>query len=425
MKKLMFKVGTKKESSLTSLLKEVTQISCRINIDLENNLVTVENVNDAMIDSVVDLIDNHYTVLSINVDNTSPETDDVSKECVVAQQPKVLGPQTADDLIIKKVHFKSEYVEEAINKLLKTAYWAMFKEGVSETKISDYIYTTMSELSMRCSTKNSIIFNVGDVVDCYYGIHLFGEINGFHVPSIVCHISNNGMAYVVPVTGSNISSPFTLGFNIPEDVIYEDNTEARSIALLDKGRYVCTKRFNSVIGKTSPSFLEKLLKLIPLTFDFTACLSSASISAKKDVCDVSKNVPDVVESAVTIASEVEKKLGKEEAAMLEVIGFALDKLDPSKPFKEQLDSFLADIDLEATELIKQVFFIACNVEKITYRYIINELEHDFCFSKGKNNSTKMVKETFKCWLEKHPDLAVQYPKISIMPMLKLFAKKFA
>ena len=225
-----------------------------------------------------------------------------------------------------------------------------------------------------------------------------------------------------------------------EDVIYKDNTETRSTALLDKGRYVCTKRFNSVIGKTSPSFLEKLLRLIPLTFDFTDCLSSNSISTEKDACNVSvsENPSDTVESAVTvvpevtitsedntITSEVEQKLGKEESAMLEVIGFALDKLDHSKPFKEQLDSFLADIDLEATELIKQVFFIACNVEKITYGYIINELEHDFCFSKGKNNSTKIVKETFKCWLEKHPDLAGQYPKISIMPMLKLFAKKFA
>ena len=49
----------------------------------------------------------------------------------------------------------------------------------------------------------------------------------------------------------------------------------------------------------------------------------------------------------------------------------------------------------------------------------------FVFQKEKNKSTKIVKETFKCWLEKHPDLAGQYPKISIMPMLKLFAKKFA
>ena len=436
MKKLMFKVDTKKESSLTSLLKEINQISCRIQLDLKNGLVIVENVNDTIIDSVVDLIDNYYTVLSINVDNTSSsETDDVSKECVVAQQPKVLDPQTPDDLIINKVRFKNEYVEEAVNKLLKTAYWAMFKEGVSETKIRDYIYTTMTEISMRYSTKDSISFNVGDIVDCYYGIHLCGEINGFHIPSIICHISNNGMAYVVPITGSNISSPFTLCFNIPEDVIYEDNTEARNIALLNKGRYVCTKRFNSIIGKTSPSFLEKLLKLLPLTFDFTDCLSSNSISAEKDVCDVSENVPDTVESAVTVvpevavasevsvASEIKKKLGKEETAMLEVIGFALDKLDSSKPIKEQLDPFLADIDMPATDVIKQAFFLACTVEKITYGHIINKLDHEFVFSKRKNNPAKVIKETFKGWLEKHPALAEQHPKISIMPMLKLFAKK--
>ena len=114
MKKIIFKVNTKKESSLTSLLKDLNRISCRINIDLENNLVTVENVNDAMIDSVVDLIDNHYTVLSINIDNASTETD--------------------DDLIIKKVHFENKCVEEAVNKLLKTSYWAMSNANASETK---------------------------------------------------------------------------------------------------------------------------------------------------------------------------------------------------------------------------------------------------------------------------------------------------
>ena len=436
MKKLMFKIDTKKESSLTSLLKEVSQFSCRIQLGLENNIVTVENVNDTMIDSVVDLIDNHYTVLSIDINNTSSETvEESSKGIVVAKQPQIFEPQTPDDLIINKIHFENKYIEETVNELLKTTYWAMFKEGVSETKIGDYIYTTMSEISMRYSTKDSISFNVGDVVDCYYGIHLWGEINGFHVPSIVCHISNNGMPYVVPITGSNISSPFTLGFNIPEDVIYEDKTEARNIALLDKGKYVCKKRFNSIIGKTSHTFFEKLLKLLPLTFDFTGCLPSGSISAEKDVCNVSENAPDTVESVVTVvpevtttsevtvASKVEQKLGKEEAAMLEVIGFALDKLDSSKPFNEQLVSFLADIDMPATDIIKQTFTIACDIDKITYGYIIKELDVHFYYLKRKRFGI-VLKETFKTWLEKYPVLQETCPRISLMPMLKLFAKKF-
>ena len=289
MKKLMFKVGTKKEDSLTSLLKDITQISCRINIGFENSLVTVENIDDAMIDFVVDLIDNHYTILSIDIDNTSSEIVKESKEI-----------------------FENEHVEELINKLSQTAYWAMSKAEASETKICDYIYTTMSEISMRYLTKNSVSFNVGDIVDCCYGVHLWGEINGYHVPAIVCNISNSGMAYVVPITGSNYSSPFTLRFNIPEDVTYEAETEKRSLVLLDKAKYVCRKRINSVIGKTSHTFFEKMLKLIPLTFDFTDCLPS---SAEKDVCNVSvsENAPDAVESAVTvvpevtIASEVEKK----------------------------------------------------------------------------------------------------------------------
>lgn len=82
--------------------------------------------------------------------------------------------------------------------------------------------------------------------------------------------------------------------------------------------------------------------------------------------------------------------------------------------------------MQATEANKACFFLACNIEKITYGYIIKELDPEYCFSKrkSKNNPAKIIKETFRGWLEKYPDLAEQYPKISIMPMLKLFAKKF-
>ena len=61
MKKLIIKVASKSStdnSTVVSLIKEVNRISCRIFVDIENGLVTVEDVDNSMIDNVMELVDN-------------------------------------------------------------------------------------------------------------------------------------------------------------------------------------------------------------------------------------------------------------------------------------------------------------------------------------------------------------------------------
>ena len=123
MKKITFKVSTQKDCSIVSLIKEVNKICCRIYIDLKNGYVTVENVNDTMIDSIIELVDNYYTILGVEIDNTFEEintpatvesdndiTNNIVKEVsnettevVVEKQPTFVGPQSEDDLIIKNL----------------------------------------------------------------------------------------------------------------------------------------------------------------------------------------------------------------------------------------------------------------------------------------------------------------------------------
>ena len=131
MKKITFKVSSPKDYSVQSLIKEVNKISCRIYIDLENGFIAVEEVNDTTIDSVIELINNYYAILSIEIDNTfdrdigkqiesviAENSADTIKDIGVSKQPKVLDPQTEDDLIIKKVEFDNECVENRINHFL-------------------------------------------------------------------------------------------------------------------------------------------------------------------------------------------------------------------------------------------------------------------------------------------------------------------
>ena len=415
MKKIIFKVSTEKNSSIASLIKEVNKISCRLCIDLENGFVEVENVNDTMIDSVIELINNYYTILGIEINNTFEE----NAEEITEKEPTILEPQSKDDLIIKKVEFENEYVENRINSFLKTAYWAMYSKHATEKEIGDYILTCMSEISMKYSSNPLIEFSIGDIVDVNYGSHLPGEIIGGHVTAIVCNILNENMAYVVPITQlkSTINSPSYLSINLSKDTLYNIEHYKGNTILLDKGKYVRIERFNCVVGKVKSEFFSKVLHQLASTFDFTNCLTQIN----KD--DINLSTEDPINKSTERFSV--KKIGGEEAALLELIGFAFDKLDSSKTVEEQIESFLTDIGMTTTEkMVTQSFIIACDIKKINYENIILRLHEEF--PKEKEEIIKNVlKETFKNWLEKYPTLSERCPKISLMAILKVFAKRFA
>lgn len=448
MKKLTFKVSAPKEGSIIALIKEVNKFACRIQLDVENGLVTVENVSDTMIDTVIELIDNYYTLLGVDIDN-SVESDAVEPIVETAAQSfaepetipepevakKTIGPQSEDDLIIEKVEYKNEYVEQLLNKLIKTAYWAMYKKNVSEREIGDFIWTSINEISMRYNGKDSIEFSVGDVIDCNYGTHLSGEINGIHVSAIVCNISSTGMAYLVPITKTqeNLNSHSYLTITTPDDIIYDTRDYVGGTALLDKGKYVRPERFHEVIGKTSTAFFTKVLNQLAITFDFTDTNSdfepASAETTKQTVESDSETMPTekVLESTTTKVETkpANKKVSGVEAALLETVGTAFDKLDSSKSVEEQLDSFLTDIGMPKSEkILKQSFVIACDIQKtITYEIIIHEL-HKMYPNVNNDIIKASLKDNFKKWLKNYPDLAKKCPKISLMVLLKAFAKRF-
>ena len=491
MKKITFKVSSNKDSSVVSLIKEVNKISCRIFIDIENGFVAVENVNDSMIEDVIELVDNYYTILNVDIDNTfevvteesampvateavaevveepkMAETDDV----VAEKQSKVLEPQSEDDLIIKKVEFENEYVENRINSFLKTAYWALYNRRATEKDIGNFILTCMSEISMRYSPKPIIEFAIGDIVDVNYGSHLPGEIQGGHVSAIVCNILNKDMAYVVPLTKvrTDITSQSYLFMDTPHDATYDNEFYKGGTVLIDKGKYVRTERFNSVIGKTAPEFFKKLLYQLATTFDFTESLTETVeenmpilkeeiinevIDSSAETVEVADKLTEtsvktdaaaneVIEASIEtkeVADEVVKtpvkkvrrsktaapKIGGEESALLKVIGFAFDKLDSSQKVEEQIKPFLTDIGMPTTEkMVTNAFIVACDIKKINYENVILELRKKF--PKVKEEIIKRIlKDSFKNWLCKYPTLVEACPKISLMAVLKVFAKRLA
>lgn len=457
MKKLTFKVSSPKNCSVVSLIKEVNKISCRIYLDLENNFVAIENVNDTMIDTIIELVNNYYTILGVDIDNIFEEqvvepditVMESAEETVEAEtdetapkkQQTILEPQSEDDLIIKKVEFENEHVENRINAFLKTAYWALYNRSATEKEIDEYILTCMAEISMRYSSKPIIEFSLGDIVDVNYGAHLPGEITGGHVHSIVCHILDNNLAYVLPISKqkTNIITQSSLPINTPDHATYYNEYYKGGTVLLDKGRYVRIERFNSVIGKTTSDYFEILLYQLASAFDFTDCLVEEVEEPFEEPSLMDEPADEVVEAYTTEeetsdpieeqsktsdAKSPAKKTGGEESALLECIGIFLDKLDKSKSVAKQVESFMSEIGMSADELVAQSFVIACDIKKINYENVILEL-HKLDPNTKEDIIKANLKKSFKSWLEQYPTLAEKCPKLSLMSVLKVFAKRFS
>lgn len=444
MKKITFKVNSPKENFLVSMMKEISKISCRFSLNFANGFVVVENVEDSMIDSIVDLLNNNYTIEEVHINNTNepfvanPVCENVQGQISsqIEEQPREestsgFNDKTECDVPSEQVESQSENINNAINILLRNVNWYLEMEKATERDILNHIYTCVREMDMRFTPKRNVQFSVGDIVEVYYGSHLSGEVNGNHVHGIVCDIPNEFMAYVVPIiknSESEVNAKSYLKCTIPNDLVYTEEADYESIAILEKGKPIRTERFNKVIGRATPEFLKKLLyQLKDSTFDFTHNLNNESEDNTEVEAVITEQVNQVPKKRGRVAKEnsSDTNLKKEETALLEVIGSALDKLDNSKSATEQVEEFMNQIGMDTTtKLVTQSFIVACDIKRINYENVILEL----C-KLNPNIRDEIIKaslkENFKKWLEKYPKLAEKCPRISLMSVLKVFAKRLS
>ena len=75
-------------------------------------------------------------------------------------------------------------------------------------------------------------------------------------------------------------------------------------------------------------------------------------------------------------------------------------------------------------LIKQAFVVACKIKKVNYESILIELRKQNP-SQKENEIKQALKDAFKTWISNnYPTIIEQFPKISIMSLLKFFSKNF-
>lgn len=114
-----------------------------------------------------------------------------------------------------------------------------------------------------------------------------------------------------------------------------------------------------------------------------------------------------------------------ESYLTSIIADALDALNKSEPLESQIDDFLDAVGLDKSEiLLREALIASCNVQKVGYESILIKLHNEF----PKLNEDKIkatLTSEFKKWLSKHPEVKEKYPKMSIMTLLKVVAKKMA
>ncbi|MBR6689262.1 MAG: hypothetical protein IKL68_04530 [Clostridia bacterium] len=492
MNRLTFKVNGPKDGNISPLLKAVTKIRCRIYLDVENGFVTVENVHDELIDSVIDLINEYYVLLGVEVDNLVEDEEvfeektceeeavqepseervvvsvtEFSEECpegrdVPAEEyqsevaddtvivsveefppaPKEVGPQSEDDLIIKKIEFQNPAIEAAMNKLLRTAYWAMYKQCSSEKEIVNHIWTAIREMSLKFTDPNIIEFSIGDVVDCYFGTHLPREINGSHVLGIVLDITADKMVYVVPITKAleDIDAKVYITFHRDIDVDYYYEQYYGGTALLDKGRYLRAERLQSVVGKAKPNFLYNLVTLLPKARDYSANFEHLfediddsepemiftddseedTTTSVDEVAGASSESTPKAASSEVVSSTLPKGQTAEDV-LLTVVGDALKDIEVGGSILANTRNFLTAIGLPTDNpIINEAFLASTSIKRITYENIIAEVMKTN--SELTEDTVKDgLKEVFRSWVASNATLA-PYNRLAITSLLKLFAK---
>lgn len=450
---LTLKATLKENANMSKLVKQMCSLKCRIKVDSENGNISIVEMDDNSIESVIDSISEAFNITGVDIVPT-----------VVIPEPEK-PVVTEDSIEFEKVEFRDADVEEQVNKLMRVMYWAMYFAKAKSRDICQYLMTTSDEISMKYNSKEPVKCEVGDIVDCNYGSHLKKEISGGHVHSIICDIDENGMLYVVPITKDKLygEPEIYLPFSRDVDVTYSDSKFMGGTVLLKMGRYINNLRVRYVVGHVLPDFFNSLLKSLPSTVDFScnvdifnnskdklteqmgdvqnddSMLSFEEIGEQENETIIEGSGENVVENHIEdVSGEDINQISTEESKikardkkvsaedyLTEIVSDALNTLNKSKSVEEQIDGFLDAIGFSKNEkIVRHSFISACVVKKIRYESIIIELHNTF-----PKLSEEIIKTTlndeFKKWLAIHPEVKENYPKISIMVLLKIFAKKMA
>ena len=253
-----FKISVKEltEKEAISICEIIGKVSYRIDFDIENNLITVFDANDVEMETFINATYKVCQLQKISVfDNeTVVEKEDTSKII------EMLENEVSEDVL------------QQAKYLFENILWSKNTFNLPDSEVKKVFLSMSSEITRMYNVDRYSQYAIGDVVDCAFGYHIRGEISGGHVLAIVCDVLDNGLIWVVPVSKQVITSESKeyLSMWNCEDVIYKSNfTYSSGTVLLRKGCCIHKWRINDVVGYTTDSFFERVIKALPQNYDFS------------------------------------------------------------------------------------------------------------------------------------------------------------
>ena len=449
MKNIICEGNVLENVSMKIFVQELHAISDRISLKCDKKgIVVFENVEEININDIVTLAYKFCDVASVKIESAEKS----SKEII----PGV------------SVNFANPYVERCFNKLLRTAYAAIYKMNISEEWVGRYIATTTSNIYYSYLEPKVVRVSVGDIVECDFGYTIPGETNGTRITAIVCNVSHNQkMIYVVPLVrikkGKDIRATSYVVCKVNKDAIYKDKNRQEMVAILNQGKEIRVERVSAFVGKVTYYFMEKVLKQLPTAFDFTSNLKSYSVESftanmKTEEDDTEKIVylayPELTTSKGSNSvnptestgqeatarevvvdekkpeksntSENEKatsKVGKHEAILMEFFGEDFKTIDTTDPLSRQASTFMGIIGMCWTAVMQDIFENAFDVNINSYASICGNLRvMEDAFGLTAKESEILAKKYFQEWLSKYPQIKEKCPNISLISLLKVFVK---
>ena len=514
---IILKGNQKEKTEIYTLAMLMSQLECRIKLDTTKGEIEISDMESKNAELIIKAVNDVFNITGMEILPTEKENVAVSSDnhksfkiesCDITQNNSDVCQEDVTDIRNEELEVRENSIDKPenaaiqhenttvdvkitqtepvsscnrivqnnsqiqveINRLIRVCEQAAKNTSTDTEDLVRFIKNARREIVMKYNPKDSTEYRVGEIVDCYYGNHLKGELSGGHVHSIILNINHDGTLYVVPITKwkkEGMPDEF-LPFSANIDVKYNKPEYTGGSIILRAGRPINRERIQSIVGTAYPWFIEKVMASVSTALDFYAeyipesseeenlfkgstkisekqdkdCIidetASINIENEDEVNDTELNEKEINEAESeqnkATEKEVEASAGVDNAIRenVKIVKIPVEEY-LSKRFEKVLDDvtsasgsdvlkFLQGIGFPSRDiLIIESFSVACEVKKIKYDNILAQMTHTKDLDE--NTIRSKLKGYFIEWIQNYQDIKEMYPKISIINLYKIFAKK--
>ena len=385
MKKISFRLSSIATAIETyNFLKDFRDIASFYYITIDRNVVEINGIPDYEIERVIQILLNFFS-LGVVSDCIDTKQYSFSKDSLL---PSTLEPLATPD-----------YAK--LNALATTFIENLHTSNVLHDKLMDYLSNCINDLYPYIHVTERLGYYIGDIVKINTPSDFYFEFNSMksNVYGLICNIPNSAVACIVPIISkTNLAYAEHVIPVLPSDISDELDNLSCPTAMLDYARYVSTSKFEPTHAKASTIFFKTVTNALALIFNF------ANISFQN--------------TESTTKAITHKKLNSRDETLTKIFSSTLSSIPENLPISEKIIMFLSLIGFPRDQIIIDTFFIAYHADKITYDAIISELQEKYNYTY--NTTMQSIKLAFSNWFSAHPEIAVAYPKLSLISLIKFF-----